>query len=95
MNVRILNLFTQEEVTLTDVKSVLLDECELCLCFNEDHKYKSIEEIYNLLAPVVGARNYDGNYHFKGVDCYGNYFPDNATDLLLAVSNRDLRFYID
>ena len=92
MNMRITNLFTHDEVILTDVKSVLLDECEICLYFNEDHQYKSIEEIYNLITPVVGYGIY--NYHFRGTDCYGNHSSDNATDLLLAVSSRDLRFYM-
>ena len=92
MNVRITNLFTNCEVTLTDVKSIQTDVCELSLSFNEDHEYKSIEEIIDLLYPVVGAREY--NYHFKGVDIYGNYYPNNDTDLLLVTSNQDIRYYI-
>ena len=93
MNVRITNLLTNCEVTLTDVKSICSDSCELGICFAEDHEYKNIEEILDTLSRVLNIiRNY--NYHFRGTDIYGNYYPDNATDVLLATDNTDVRYYI-
>ena len=53
MNVRITNLLTKNEVTLTDVKSICSDSCELCICFAEDHDYKIIEEILDTLSSVL------------------------------------------
>lgn len=99
MNVRIINLHTNCEITLTDVKSIQIDRCELSLIFNEDHEYNSIEEILDLLARVldIGGFNFhtaNYNYHFRGTDFYGNYFPDNATDLVLAADITDVRYYI-
>lgn len=92
MNIRITNLLTKNEVTLTDVKSICSDSCELCICFAEDHEYKSIEEILNTLSHVLNIGEF--NFHFRGTDIYGNYYPDNATDLLLATDTTDVRYYI-
>ena len=99
MNIRITNLLTKNEVTLTDVKSICSDSCELCICFAEDHEYKNIEEILDTLSRVldIGGFNFhtgNYNYHFRGTDFYGNYYPDNATDLLLATDTTDVRYYI-
>lgn len=99
MNIRITNLLTKNEVTLTDVKSICSDRCELSIRFAEDHEYKSIEEILNTLYRVldIGGFNFhtgNYNYHFRGTDFYGNYYPDNATDLLLATDTTNVRYYI-
>lgn len=99
MNVRITNLLTKNEVTLTDVKSICSDSCELCICFAEDHEYKNIEEILDTLSRVldIGVFNFhtgNYNYHFKGIDFYGNHCPDNATDVLLATDTTNVRYYI-
>lgn len=100
MNVRITNLFTKSEITLTDVKSIQVDSCELSISFNKDHKYKDIDEILDLLACVldIGGFNFhtgNYNYHFRGTDFYGNYYPDNETDLLLTVNpEEDIRYYV-
>ena len=93
MNVCITNLLTKSEITLTDVKSIQVDSCELSICFNKDHEYKDIDEILDLLACVLDIGGY--NYHFRGTDFYGNYYPDNETDLLLTVNpEEDIRYYV-
>lgn len=100
MNVRITNLLINSEITLTDVKSIQVDSCELSIRFNKDHKYKDIDEILDLLARVldIGGFNFhtgNYNYHFRGTDFYGNYYPDNETDLLLAVNPKeDIRYRV-
>ena len=98
MNVRITNLLIKSEITLTDVKSIQVDSCELSICFNKDHEYKDIDEILDLLARVLdigGFNTGNYNYHFRGTDFYGNYYPDNETDLLLTVNpEEDIRYYV-
>ena len=91
MNIRITNLCNGTVVTLTDVKTIQADKCELSIVFNENHSYESIDEIIETLSQVMKIGSY--NYHFKGEDIYGNHFSD-MTDLLLMIGNEDLRYYI-